>query len=250
MAAPDLLQLQRSLAAFILDPGATAAPAGRLVYRELGRMGLIEPLEDMFPILKAHLEAEGTWDECVQDFLSARLLHSPHYRDIAPTFLGWLVASGWGGERWPWIPELAHFELLEVLVARFPDQPAQAGLHAVPGAGDRIVLDPATQVVAYTHAVHQATVAAPAPLAAPTWLLAHRDPGGEVHLLDLTGAAAAALIRAQGEPLGDVARDLGLDGPAALQSLLADLHGCGALAGFQGVQIPESGSQIGTGPWS
>ena len=151
---PDatLLGLQQALAGLILepeeaaftaDPDAFAARFGLpardqaafrrfqdrlLAYRELARLGLEEPLEDMFPITRALLEGEEAWNDCVNAFLTARCLTSPHYRDIAPTFLGWLADTGWGLDRWPWLVELAHFEFLETLVARFPEDPPPRGL--------------------------------------------------------------------------------------------------------------------------
>ena len=77
----------------------------------------------------------------MQAFLDARVVRSSHYRDIAPAFLGWLAATGWGQDRWPFLLELAHAEILEVLVARFPDSDPPEGLHADPAAEDAVVLD-------------------------------------------------------------------------------------------------------------
>lgn len=250
------LRLQRAMASLILDgtDEALAAdpgrPARRLelsaddqrafrdqaealrTYRELARMGLTEPLEDMFPVLKALLEEAGVWDECLQAFLESRRVLSPHYRDIAPTFLGFLADSGWGQDRWPFLLELAHAELLEVLVARFPEGEAPLGLHADPEPTDRVVLDPATQVVSYAHAVHLAREDSPIPEVRPTHLLAFRDAGGGAHLLELTAATAALLVRAQGEPLASAATALGFPDLTAPLTLLRDLQREGAVAGF------------------
>lgn len=250
------LRLQRAMAALILDGTDEALeadpgrPARRLelsaedqrafrdqaealrTYRELARMGLTEPLEDMFPVVKALLEGEGIWEACLQGFLESRRVHSPHYRDIAPAFLGWLADVGWGQDRWPFLLELAHAELLEVLVARFPEEEGPVGLHADPQPSDRVVLDPATQVVSYTHAVHLAREDNPAPAARPTHLLAYRDAGGVAHLLELTPATAALLVRAQGEPLASAAAALGIPDLSAPLTLLRDLHRYGAVAGF------------------
>jgi len=257
VAEARTLALQRALAALVLDPEgeafeadpagfarshglpeADAQPfrqfsAGLAAYRELARLSLVDPIETMFPITKALLEREDSWEPCVEAFLQARCVASPHYRDIAPAFLGWLAETGWGQASWPFLLELAHAELLEVLVARFPEATPPLGLHESPGLEDRIVLDPATQVVSYRHAVHQASEEAPVPAARPTHLLAYRDSEGRPHLMDLTPAAAALLVRAQTESLGGAAAALGLVDLAATLSLLTELRDRGALTGFQ-----------------
>ena len=257
-AAPRLLQLQRTLAALILEPEAAAfsedpasfaarqglaGPDQRalqrfqdrlLAYRELARASLVEPLEDMFPVLRALLAGAGAWEPCVNGFLLARQLQSPHYRDIAPTFLGWLVETGWGQDRWPFLAELAHFELLETLVARYPEQaPAQnrqPNPQPEPQSGAGLTLAPATQLVAYSHAVQRASEQDPVPPAQPTYLLAYRDAHGDFQLMELTDAAAALLTRAQTAPILDVAASLGLQQLDRLWTLLCDLRGRGALS--------------------
>lgn len=254
---PRTLALQRALAGLVLDADGEAFGGdasgfarrrglgeldqqaflafrdGLSAYRELARLSLVDPIETMFPITRALLEREGAWEPCLQAFLEARCLRSPHYRDIAPAFLGWLVESGWGLSRWPFLPELAHAEILEVLVSRFPETGLPADLRPEPRVGDRVVLHPATQVVAYGHAVHRVSEDEPVPEARPTHLLAFRGREGAFQLLELTPATAALLVRAQLGPLGDAARELGLSDLPALWVLLQDLQVQGAIAGFQ-----------------
>jgi len=257
MAEARTLVLQRALASLVLDPegetfeddptafalsrGLPDADAqsfrqfseGLAAYRELARLSLLDPIETMFPITKTLLVREDAWEACVDAFLQARCVASRHYRDIAPAFLGWLAETGWGQATRPYLLELAHVELLEVLVARFPGAEPPPGLHPDPGLQDRLVLDPATQVVSYRHAVHRTSEAAPVPEARPTHLLAYRDGEGRPQLMDLTPAAAALLVRAQTESLGEAAAALGLADLAATTGLLKDLRERGAIAGFQ-----------------
>jgi len=254
VAGPRLLELQRTLADLILegedavDPQDVAARHGLeaadqaairrfderlLVYRELSRMSLLEPIADMFPVTLSLLESEGARADCLDSFLRARRVSSQHYRDIAPAFLGWLVETGWGQATWPFLPELAHFELLEVLVARYPDGPGDARLHQEPLEADNLVLDPATRLVAYAHAVHRATEEAPIPRAEPTYLLAFRDARGDCQVLELTTVTAALLSQAAAKSISDVARELGLQDLQAVRILLTDLRERGALAGFR-----------------
>jgi hypothetical protein len=254
---PDtVLALQRALVeaaltpdfnAFQEDPRAFAARQGlglrdqaafarfsrRIpAYREMVRLSLEDPITSMFPVTHAHLEQTGAWQEAFDGFLEARVVSSPHYRDIAPAFLAWLADTGWGQERWPWLLQLAHFELLESLVDRHPLGGPQAGLHGIPRPGNRVVLDPATQVVAYQYAVIEATREAPVPRPLPLQLMAYRDVEGDVHWLELTPATAALVVRAQDETIEEAARTLGL---ASLEEALSLLEGfCrqGAVQGF------------------
>ena len=254
MAGPRLLELQRTLADLILEGEDAADPQriaarhgleeadqeafrrfgqGLLGYRELARLSLLEPIADMFPVTLALLDSAGARAECLDAFLQARRVNSPHYRDIAPAFLGWLVETGWGQATWPFLSELAHFELLEVLVARYPDEPAGAALRRQPLDSDGLVLDPATRLVAYGHAVHRATEEAPIPRAESTYLLAFRDARGDCQVLELSDATAALLSQAATRPIAEVARELGLQDLEATRALLTDLRERGALAGFR-----------------
>ena len=254
---PRTLILQRALAGLVLDAEGEAFEGdavgfaqrrglgepdqqaflafreGLSAYRELARLSLVDPIEIMFPITRALLAREGVWEACLQAFLEARCIRSSHYRDIAPAFLGWLVESAWGRSRWPFLPELAHAEILEVLVSRFPEAELPADLRPEPRVGDRIVLHPATQVVAYGHAVHRVSEDGPVPEARPTHLLAFPDRDGAFQLLELTPATAALLVRAQSAPLVEAARELGVSDLPALWVLLQDLQVRGAIAGFQ-----------------
>jgi hypothetical protein len=242
------LVLDGDEAALAADPGVPARGQGlseadqrafrnqasaMMAYRELARTSLLEPLETMFPVLKALLGEAGVWEECVQAFLEARVVRSTHYRDIAPAFLGWLAATHWGLDRWPFLLELAHAEILEVLVARFPDLEPSEHLHAEPGPQDLVVLDAASHIVSYTHAVHRTSEQAPVPEARPTHLLAFRDGVGEARLLELTPATAALLVQAQTLPLAASAAAVGVPDLTPLLSLLRDLRRDGAVAGFQ-----------------
>jgi hypothetical protein len=236
MPEPTTLDLQRSLASLILEAeppelDALGCREGLLAYRDLVRDGLADPLETLFPVTVALLEAEDAWTGCLDAFLAARCVTSHHHRDIAPTFLGWLADTAWGRDPWPWLLELAHSELLETLVYRAEDVSAPPDLAPSPAPGARVVLDPAAQVVAYTHAVHRATEECPRPEAGATYLLAYRDEEGLFQLLELTPATAALLVDPR--PLGEVLAALGEAESARAFELLENLRKAGAIAGFR-----------------
>lgn len=231
-------RLQRALASLILDAEPVPEAFDGLrealaVYRDLVRSGLEEPLETLFPVTRALLVQEGAWEDCFGAFLEARCLRSPHHRDIAPSFLGWLAATGWGAERWPWLTELVHFELLETLVERLEDAPVPAGLAPEPGPGARLVHAPGTLVVSYRHQVHRATEASPRPAPEPAHFLAFRDGGGAFQLHELSAASASLLARGAEQPLGTVVAGLGFPEPGQAYAFLEELRRAGAIAGFQ-----------------
>jgi hypothetical protein len=144
-----------------------------------------------------------------------------------------MADTAWGQDRWPFLLELIHWELLETLVVRFEDLPVPEDLQAAPSGAARIHLDPATCLVAYGHAVHRATEEAPLPEPGPVQLLAHRDPEGRFRLRDLTPATALLLTRAQESPLAEVLADLGIPDPEPAFALLVELRKVGAIAGFR-----------------
>ncbi len=236
---PSVDDFQGDPEAFGASHGLTSADsmsfAGQkdrfLLYRDLARNNLMAPLENTFPVLQALL-AE-TWEEATAAFLGARTLHSPYYRDIAPAFVAWLAETSWGQDRWPAILELAHYEYLELMVTRWPDDAVIEDLQLEPSPEGLVILDPAARVVSYGFAVHRATESEPDPMREATRLLLYRDRAGGFGVFELTGATAALLARAQSEPLGRVQSALGLGEETLLHALLKDLMERGALLGFR-----------------
>jgi hypothetical protein len=262
-----LLGLQRCLASvaldegtsFSADPGGLALAAGlppedqeafrrnrkrMLFYREGVQDLLWDPILRYFPLTLALLEKEDAAEACRSAFLASRSLVSPFYRDIAATFLGWLEASGWGLPRWPFLLEMAHFELMKELVEHFPDGDPPRGIHAQPAPGDRLVLAPPTQVLAYTHRVFESTWAKPAPEPGPCHLLAYRAQDGYIRVLAITETTAALLVRGQGEAIAAAMDALGLGDEPGTLAFLKNLQEQGALSGFQPGAPPEQPIRI------
>lgn len=251
--APELEEvrkLQQALLQVALSPGEDAQwPSGRilippghraafqqhrrglLAYRELVRTSLWDPIEAVFPITRA-LVGEEAWAGCREGFLAAGSVESPHYRDIPATFVEWLRASQWEAQRWPCLLQLAHAELVEILVSCAPDPAFDPDLVDHPALAFRVRLHPSAHLLEYTFAVHQATVESPHPEPAPARLLAFRGPDDEYQLLELTPATSALLARSQEEPLGAAMAVLGLVDPEPVFPLLRDLHQRGAILGF------------------
>jgi uncharacterized protein len=253
------LTLQRAMADLALCPGKgsfTSDPQGfaarfdlplgdqlafkrfqdrLMAYRELVRLSIEEPVAEMFPITRILMARVNAWESCLDAFMDARCISSPHYRDIAPAFLGWLAETHWGQERWPYLLELAHFEILPVLVTSHPDAPVPTGLHDEPTRLDLLVLDPATQVTSYSYAVHRTTEQVPVPEARPAHLLAFRDEKEDFQLMELSATTAALLVATSRTPLEESAQELHITDLQAALDLLRDLRERGAIAGFRPV---------------
>lgn len=238
---PDPRPLERDPAGFAAGRGLSAADQEAfqrfkdrlLVYRNLIRSDLVEPVEATCTVTRALLEREGAWDDCLAGFLESRGVTSLFYRDLSATFLGWMAATGWGLDRWPFLLQLAHFELLTALVEHHPggaEPPVPP--RPVPRLGDRLVLAAPTQVVTYAFKVHLATPEAPVPEKGAVHLLAYRDGQGWPMWMELTPATAALLLAAQRVSIGQAALDLGLCDLSEAMDLLAGLQGKGALLGF------------------
>ena len=256
--AASVLALQRSLAEAVFmedprplerDPVAFAAAQGLpprdqaaflrfgqrlMVYRDFVRNDLAEPIEDAFPVTEALLKAAGQWGPCLDAFIATRGVQSLFYRDVAATFLGWLANTGWGQDRWPFLLQLAHSEILHHLVDHHPGGTTPPGLHPYPEPGDRLVLDPATQVVTYGYAVHRCTEAEPVPAQETVHLLVHRDPEGCVRWRGLTPATAALVVNAQQASILEAAWALGLAELDEALALLSEFRSQGAILGFRG----------------
>lgn len=209
------------------------------IYRKATRNGTRDLLENFFPVTQALLETARAWDDCVADFIASRSITTPFYRDTIPGFVGWLSATAWGQAQWPSLLAVAHFELLEFLVERWPDATRPPAPRDHPSPGDQVVLDPATRIVHYSHAVHQATPDHPIPEAKPVHLLAYRDHKGAFQVLELTESTAALLLRGQKVSIEEATSALGITDLAGALALLQDLCVRGALLGFG----PSQGSQ-------
>lgn len=204
-----------------------------LTYRGIARNALEDPLPDCFPITHALLGEADLWNGCLDAFLASRSIQSPYYRDVSPTFVGWLADSGWGLERWPFLLQLAHFEYIEVEILRWPDDPPASGLHDTPTADSHVVFDGAARNLAYAYRVHEATKEEPAPADGEAFLLGYRDPEGDFGYSELSAHASAFLARClEGDSVREAASALGLEVDEVLD-LLISLRGKGAISGFR-----------------
>jgi hypothetical protein len=188
--------------------------------------GLQGLLAGNFPVIHATL-GEGAWRALVRRFYAEHRCTTPLFTEIAKEFVDWLSSSPSSflrkqesigidesvdscfrrndGERAAWLPELAHYEWVELAL-----QIADADIPPHDPAGDVLtgvpVLSPLAWPLAYVWPVHRIgpDFQPDAPPDAPTLLLVRRDRTGDVHFSTLTPLAyrLLELIRANTNATG------------------------------------------------
>lgn len=212
---------QRALGAYIRDPDNVPAPAGiearRLqVYRELFFNNLQSMLAGNFPVIHRILASASTgdrWAPLIRDFYREHPSRTPLFTELPREFLRYLqhrAEEGRGDP--PWLPELAHYEWVELAlqisenVADTPPQHAAAMAPAMAPDerwnGCTLRLSPLAWPFAYRWPVHRlAPDCQPdSPPAEPTCLLLQRDADGAVHFQQLSTLTFALLDRIEQTP--------------------------------------------------
>lgn len=247
--AVDLENLEQQLLdALLQSSGRTPALAERVapalmpaqamaVYRRLVRGNFHSAIRRALPITK-RLVAEADLDELIDLFLASS---PPHVRALwqAPAaFSAWCAEQSL--ERWhPALPELIHFECVELEVLYTPDATVLAS-PALPTLASRIEADPSARLLAYRFPVHRMTLERaqfPEASATPNFLVVWRA-DEKMRCQDVSTATAklllycgTALCVAEGLDQLRAEANAELDVDAILQELAA-LQKQGALVDF------------------
>lgn len=214
--AEHFLQVQQHFTGWLRHPEATAAPAGieprRLaIYRELLFNNVMTFVEGTFPIALALLP-ESLAQRLKSGFFADFECHSPFFYDISLQFREYVDSLDWPElTQYPWLPELLHFEWMELAadIAEDPNPSADAGTSLAadgfPGGPDQILrLAAPVWPLAYqwrVHAWHRGTDAAGLQ-PAPVCLLVCRDREEQVQTVEVEPLAAWLVEIIQGEPGG------------------------------------------------
>ncbi len=174
---------QTAFAAHLRDPIGAPAPEGiedrRLgIYRELFFNNVEGLLAGNFPVIRGLLGPER-WRRLARDFYREHRSHTPLFPEVGREFLRYLNARAERGKGDPpFLPELAHYEWVELALAL--DENDLASIEANPD-GDLLddvpVPSPLAWPLAYAWPVQQlrADFQPMTPPAHPTFLLVLRD---------------------------------------------------------------------------
>ncbi len=175
---PDFQAFQHDFARYLRDPAQVDRPAhvsdraagiyARLLYGNLRAF-----VDRCFPLSQAIL-GEAQWQTLTRKFYRDCPLHSPVFRDMLADFVDFLNSDAPLPDLPPWLPELAHFEWLEMAVALAPNPQVQAQPD-----GDLMngcpVTRPGLVVLNYHWPVHRINANWQPETPEPSYLLVHRD---------------------------------------------------------------------------
>lgn len=192
-ASAELIAQLKALPAHIRDP-RRAPPSGidaraAAIYRELVQNSVAGLLRGNFPVLCRTL-GDAAWRDLVADFLRDHRAITPLFPEIGEELIAFLESRQQSPAADPaWLPELAHFEWVELALEIDPAEPAA---EAFDPEGDLLtgipMLSPLAVVLVYRFAVHRIVAGqlpnAPEPV--PVCLLAARDVAGQVRCSETT----------------------------------------------------------------
>lgn len=255
---PRFQQLQYAFSAHLRDPEALPGPAGieerRLrVYRELFYNNVEGFLANAFPVIR-QLLADADWHRLVRDFYAGHQCRDPLFNGIAEEFVRYLQDERGAPPDDPaFLPELAHYEWVELALSIAEDAPepalfavdasvraAEAGRGQADPNGDLLAAPPYVSPLAWTlgydYPVHRIgpQFQPTEPGAEPTWLVVYRNRQDEVRFMEINAvtarllALAAELPQASGrELIAAIAAELGVAAETLIapgQAMLAGLR--------------------------
>ncbi|NZA26018.1 putative DNA-binding domain-containing protein [Luteimonas sp. SJ-92] len=247
---------QFALARHLRDPGRHPPPPDiedrRLaVYRDLFHNNIRSLLSGNFPVIRRTL-GEDDWRALVREFFARHRSRTPLFTEIGREFVRFLEgrAEQAVGDP-PWLPELAHYEWVElglqIAADELPPHDPVAADDAPAALLDGIpVVSPLAWALAYRWPVHRIgpQFRPLQPPEAPTLMLVRRDAAGEVRfsalsplvyrLLEILGGNEA---HSGSECLGQLAAEAGAPDAEPFLSegaaMLERLHDEGTLLGVR-----------------
>lgn len=200
---PAFQRMQYDFAGWIRDPDPKKTPQNierrRMnIYRELFLANVSAFLENAFPVSKDAL-GQQAWQPLVKTFFKDHLSQSPYFREIPIEFMTWLQQSGETKNQPPWLPELLHYEWLELETSTRDGGEGSGwpqGFGEIePSAEKSVSLSPFFEMAAYQYPVQtiSATNKPEQPSETPTFLVVYRRRDHKVRFITLTPQVALFL---------------------------------------------------------
>lgn len=191
MQPPSTLEtMQSNWAAYLRHPQQQRRPEGAparpmRVYEELVFNNMKGFLDQCFPVCQFIVGAQA-WTDYSTVFFANWSCVSPYFRDIPQEFVAFSQAHAQQLALPEWLPELAHYEWVELAVDTAPDTAANYG-------AEGMAVAPSLRLLAYEWAVQTIAPNAIPTQPQPTFLLVYRDADYVVRFVQLTPVSARLL---------------------------------------------------------
>jgi len=215
------MQDQRTMAAFLRDPGNNPPPAGveqrRLkIYQDLVYNNIEGFISGGFPVLRS-LYGDDDWHAMVRTFIEGHRCHTPYFLEISQEFLAYLEQRHQARDcDPPFLLELARYEWVELALDVSTDvlPPARgADLASLP---DCVVeLSPLAWPLQFEYPVHLVGPSfQPGETHSPTFLVVYRGRDDAVKFMEINAATARLLqliAEGKGDSVGQTLSQLALE---------------------------------------
>lgn len=177
------------------------------VYQSLFFNNISSLLARGFPVIRKIL-GEAEWKQQLRRFYQQHRCQTPLFPKIGGEFVAWLSACPVEQLPYAFLPELAHYEYMEVLVDTadcvVPERREQDEDALLDRPGTRLALNPTAVLLQYRYPVHRLSPDyLPAePPAAASNLLVYRRHDHETRFMALSLANAMVLSRLEAEAAG------------------------------------------------
>lgn len=188
MHAPlSLTAMQRSWADRLRNPRQQPLPDGASaramrVYEKLLYSNMKGFLNQCFPVAQS-VTGRQLWDEYCTTFFAEWPCTSPFFRNIPQAFTAFAQAHATALKLPDWLPELLHYEWVELAVETAPDTLPEYGTEGMAVA-------PTLRLLCYHWPVHTIAANAIAQQPQTTFLAVYRDASCTVRFVQLTAISA------------------------------------------------------------
>jgi len=206
-------QIQRLFTQNIRNPQNTNpvknVPAARMkVYQKLVYNNIASILNRAFPVIVSIL-TQDQWAKLIHQFIKTNQAGSPYFYRIPKQFVDFLENDKQAPLEYPFLPELAHYEWIEIEVELETDRESEP---------KDLTIKPTVRVLSYQYPVHKISknYLPQKPEQQPVFLVVYRDTNFKVKFMEINVLTACLLEKLASTnynletALNAVAKDLGL----------------------------------------
>jgi hypothetical protein len=197
---PKFTAVQYAFARHIRDPEHAAAPADiearrMAIYCDLFYNNVQSFIANSYPVLRK-ITPDERWHAMVRDYFHRHQAHTPLFHKMPQEFLSYLEHERDDRDGPPFLPELAHYEWMELAMSI---DPREINCEGIDTDGDLLegvpVASPLASLLCYRYPVHRISPDYQpfTPPEQPTWIVVYRDRHDQVGFIELNLVAARLL---------------------------------------------------------